>query len=246
MKKIITFFEKIVGVHHWHPKIALRYLPIVKAIHTRLKHPYSVLDVGSNGLGIAPYLKEKVIGLDLSFDQPIAENLTAVCGSAEHIPFSDRSFEAVVCMDTLEHIPPKARDKVLFELIRVTTRLLCIGVPTDTLSHEQDKELFDLYRRKKGKDFPYLIEHIKYGLPDSEALKQTMIEISKKLNRKISIEMIGNISLPMRLFLMKGWMHEGILANIFFRKILLLFIPFLSQFNKPPVYRTLFIVTIVG
>ena len=87
----------------------------------------AVLDVGCGGGFLSNFLAEKglaVTGLDLSkeslevaqiFDR--SKSAKYVYGDAYLLPFADQSFEAVTCMDFLEHVSKP--DVVLKEIARV-------------------------------------------------------------------------------------------------------------------------------
>ena len=88
-------------------------------VQENLAHPdgmqQDILDVGCNinpyhPLGLRSRLKEsaRYTGIDVSpayFDNGETEVPRVVVGSAEHMPFADGSFDAVVAADVLEHIP---------------------------------------------------------------------------------------------------------------------------------------------
>lgn len=242
MKKFWFLAEKLLGIYRWHPKIALRYLSVVRELSK--SHAESVLEVGSNGLGCAPYLKQRVVGLDIHFAPPFHPDLVAVRGSAMAIPFADRSFDAAISLDMLEHIEPQSREQVVYELLRVAKSQVCIGVPCGEAAHLQDEELAREYRKRHGKDFHYLVEQISYGVPEKRDVLDYIHSAAKKLRRGVKITVQGNINLKLRLILMRGWMSENLITNLIFRKILLLFIPILRRLNQPPVYRQLFLVTL--
>ncbi len=62
----------------------------------------------------------EVVGLDLSAAMlRSADGLTRVRGSARRLPFAAGSFDRVVAVEVLEHLPPAAWDQVLAEIRRV-------------------------------------------------------------------------------------------------------------------------------
>lgn len=244
MKELLHSIEKILGIYRWHPKIALRYLPVVDELRKQFSENYAVLEVGSAGLGIVPYLKKRVVGLDITFPPPIHPDLVPVKASATDIPFATNSFDAVISLDMLEHISPVDRTRVLSEMIRVAKSFCCIGVPSGALSQLQDQELEELYKKKHKKDFHFLEEQVEYGLPTREWLFTTIEDEAKKLHKKIAIKNKGNINLKLRKFLMRGWISNNFLVSIIFRKVFLLFIPIMRQLNGELTYRQLFFITI--
>jgi len=240
MKRFWHLIEKIFGVYRWHPKIALRYLPVVKQLKAR-KIAEDVLEIGSGGLGIAPYLKARVVGVDTEFKPPIFEKLIPVIAYAQNLPFPDKSFQAVISLDMLEHIKADDRPKVIAEMVRVARNFVCIGAPMGHAAHKQDELLRQDYKKKYGTDFPYLKEQVEHGVPE-EAEVISQIKQAAAENRKISIKVLGNINLKFRYFMMTGWMTKSSIVNFIFRKLFLLPIPLFLKLNQSPTYRKIIFV----
>ncbi|MEK7111044.1 MAG: class I SAM-dependent methyltransferase [Patescibacteria group bacterium] len=242
--------------YRWHPELALRYLPMVEKIQKfrptkarrlafRRADPISILEIGSGGLGIAPYLKMPVTGVDLEFKPPFHPLLTKVVSRAEKLDFADKSFDVVMSSDMLEHLPSSKREKAIFEMIRVSKLCVIIGVPCGEIAAKHDEELRLEYLKTHGKEFPFLKEQVEYGLPDRTDIIAYINEAGKKLDRKIKLTVSGNENMIIRKFLMHGWMSSDFLVNVFFRKILLPFIPLLRLLERPPYYRQIFFVEII-
>lgn len=242
MKSFLLTVEKFFGVYRWHPKIALRYLPIVAEIRrSKIKNP-KILEIGSGSIGIAPYYKRKVTGLDLEFPLPHFDMLKQVKGNALHMPFPDKSFDFVLSVDMLEHVAAKDREKAVYEAVRVTKGELIIAVPCGKRSQAHDKELSKRYEETMGKKFDFLKEHIQLGLPTKKEIKD-LITLGAKKNKRIYIlQTKGLLNLSVRNFLMHGWMTESIFFDVIFRKLFLIFIPILRLCNFEPTYRRMFFV----
>lgn len=98
--------------------------------------PHRVLEVGCGEGGqlrkvarLAP--GAELFGFDLPSDELAArwEGLDAqmACGSAEHLPYPDDSFDLVLALEVLEHVPDP--DAVLAEIARVGTGAVVLSVP---------------------------------------------------------------------------------------------------------------------
>ncbi|OGG04353.1 hypothetical protein A2W14_07130 [Candidatus Gottesmanbacteria bacterium RBG_16_37_8] len=241
-----SIFNKLKGLifwQAWHPEVALRYLPVVTEIKKLGKNP-QVLDVGSGGLGIAPYIGFKVTGVDIKFRPPFHYNLDRIIAKAEKLPFANQVFDAVISVDTLEHLRSDSRFKAIEETLRVAKKLAVIAVPCGNSAYLQDKTLHKYYRKKFIRKYQFFEEQLKLGLPEESQIIEAIEKASVNLNLSVKMKILDNENLKLREFLMKGWMTKNILKNIFFRKVLLLALPLMKTFNNPPVYRKIFVIKI--
>lgn len=141
----------------------LRYERVLRYLESRGVE--SALDVGSGASGLASWWPHPVTGVDLRFDGAPPENLTAVNGSIFDLPFPDRSHDAVVCTDVMEHLPPERRAKAFSELLRVSSRAVWVSFPCGPDAEAADAKLARLARRG-GKEAPgWLLDHMEHGLP---------------------------------------------------------------------------------
>lgn len=254
MNQIRQTIKELAALKHtpwyrWHPQIALRYLPVVEWIRRKFKIQnsklkISVLEVGSGGLGIVPYLNRPVTGVDVQFDKPIHPMLKPETGDATKLEFANDSFDIVLSVDMLEHLPKEKRKKAIDEMVRVAKKAVVVGVPCGTLSLVHDKQIQESYKKRFGKEFPFAEEHIKFGLPEEEDIFDAIRFSGKRHDKHLSIDMKGNLNLKLRGFLMWGWINDNIIVNILFRKLFLLFIPLFRIIDRPPYYRKIFFVTI--
>lgn len=133
----------------------------------------TLLDVGSGSTGLAPWLGDEwaVTAADTSFDDYGASSgfrggATAVTADVRELPFDDRSFDVVVALDLLEHVPQADRPQALRELRRVTRRRLVVGCPTGVEALDADRRLHDSLRRRPD----WLAEHLENGFPERSEL----------------------------------------------------------------------------
>lgn len=228
--------------YRWHPEVAIRYWPIAEVLK---KSPSgSVLEVGSGGIGIAPYLGRQVTGLDSDFSGPKHPLLKEQLGSGTKLPFANKSFDFVISSDTLEHIAPALRPKVVGEMLRVAKQMVIIAVPTGIESQKQDQLLSDYFEKKFGHRFQFFTEHKVYGLPEIESVSAIIKNESRKLRKKITLSIAGNENLALRYFLMKSWITKNPILDIIHRKLYLFFLPLIFLIDKPPYYRSIYYVTI--
>lgn len=90
----------------------------------------SVLEIGARDGFITRALVpnfETVIALDLKLPSWSMERVAPAQGDVQHLDFSDKSFDCVVCTEVLEHVQdPVAAAR---ELLRVARHEILIGVP---------------------------------------------------------------------------------------------------------------------
>lgn len=242
--EIIARLTGLVFFYRWHPEVALRYLPIVDQIR-KMKGNINILDIGSGGLGITPYLKREVTGVDLEFLPPLHRSLKKVKASAMKLPFKNNSFDIVLSVDMLEHLNRNDRQLAIDEMFRVARKVIFIAVPCGNLSTKQDYELDKLYFDKYKKHYHFLEEQLSFGLPEARDIKKSIIFSAKRMHKIIRLKEESNENLKLRRFLMKGFISDNIIINIFFRKLLLFALPFFRLMNSEPVYRKIFKVDLI-
>lgn len=81
------------------------------------------------------------------------------------LPFGDRSFPYVICVDTLEHVEASARHGLVGEIIRVASVRAVIVVPIAHGDVSDEERLLNHSRRFRIQPMPSLLQHVKYGLP---------------------------------------------------------------------------------
>src|SRR5438132_6192049 len=145
-KKIIKqFFEK----YYWrqHPEAALRYLPVVDELKKAKLVDSAILEIGSGSLGITPYLKKEIDGIDKDFSGPQTKLLKKIRGKADILPFKKNTYDVTISVDVVEHLPNDEREKAIFEQLRVTKKLAVIVIPLGSLSEKQDSALQEHWQK---------------------------------------------------------------------------------------------------
>ena len=126
--------------------------------------PLSILDAGSREGFLGGFLPDdRIIGIDRSD----FSGDRFVKGDVLCLPFSDSSFDIVLTLDVLEHIPEMDRLKFLGELKRVSRKAVIVGAPFKSGEVEEAEGIInDLSRKITGKENIFLSEHQTIGLPD--------------------------------------------------------------------------------
>ncbi len=135
----------------------------------------SVLDVGGLDGALALFLP----GYDVELIDPATTG-----GSGLNIPCADRSYEFVVSIDALEHVPPADRFRFLSELTRVSESLCLINIPNPATMPAQK-----LVASLTG--HPFIKEHVELGLPERSWIEESFSKLG------FSCQLIPSTSLAM-------------------------------------------------
>jgi SAM-dependent methyltransferase len=126
-----------------------------------------ILDLGGAPGPIELFLPEyEVVVLDIEGEHPGGRFVIADGGA---LPFADGTFDAVVSLDTLEHVPTSVRASFLSEARRVSTGAVVLSAPFDTPGvAAAERALLEFITARLSSDFPtavWLQEHVDWGLP---------------------------------------------------------------------------------
>lgn len=225
----------------WNPDIAQRYLPIIRLIN---KHGLrdQVTDIGSGSIGIGPYLRTAVTGVDTDLtSRSVHPLLKPVEASVLDTPFDDRSRPCVISVDMLEHVPAEMRQAAVDELVRIAGRLLVIAVPSGTEAEQQDKEMAELFRATRGVEFRFFRDHLDNGLPTPAELADYVESSLAKHGRKANLHVVPNANLRLREFIVRRWIRRSTIDKVAW--VLLTWLsPVLSYLHREPAYRRLAVV----
>ncbi|MCR4324901.1 MAG: class I SAM-dependent methyltransferase [Candidatus Curtissbacteria bacterium] len=237
--------KKLFDKFFWkqHPEAALRYMPVISEIEKAKLKGAKILEVGSGALGIVPYIKREIDGIDVDFTGTKSELLHEIKGTATKLPFRRNSYDVVISSDVLEHLKKENRPQAIEEQIRVAKKLAIIVVPVGELSEEQDKELSAYWNKvfqKSGHQF--LQEHIENGLPRTDEILVTIDKSLRSLKKEAKVKSYPSLNLAVRKFLMKTWISKNKFFYYLYLKGYLLLIPLLKFANFGNCYRRVFVI----
>lgn len=151
----------------------------------------SILDVGcSQGNAVREYLRmgKDASGIDIS-ESAISEAHTLtkekdqdrfMIGSVLQIPYADKTFDAIVSTDVLEHLSPEDVDQAIAELVRVSKGWLFLKIAK---SPEGVRKWIDLLKERYPEDYtsinnlhlsPYPVLHWRKKLMQHKAMPYTL------------------------------------------------------------------------
>jgi SAM-dependent methyltransferase len=161
---------------------ALRYETVIGLLADRYRSDLEMLEVGAGSAGITQFLEHPITAVDPAFhrtDERRTGFVTQVVGRADALPFADASFDVVLSLEMLEHIPAAERRTALGEMQRVLRPggRMIVTFPADEAALELDRWVNDAYRRKSGRDHPWASEHLEMGVPDSAEMEVVAREL---------------------------------------------------------------------
>lgn len=126
-----------------------------------------ILDAGGLSGSLRRFLpKARIVALNLDESGDIIYDGTV-------FPFKTQTFDAVISLDTLEHIPESHRNHFISECLRVTNQHVIIAAPYGSEAHvAYELRLDELFKDVHGHYHPWLHEHVVNGLPKPEALSE--------------------------------------------------------------------------
>ncbi|HEY1478726.1 MAG TPA: methyltransferase domain-containing protein [Gaiellales bacterium] len=133
--------------------------------------PARVLDIGGLPGQLNRYLPHSKV-LAANVMEP-----TDVLIPEDHLPFTDGSFTATTSLDVLEHVPPANRASFIAEMLRVTEQRSVLCCPLGSPEHDAlEREIDAWYRELTGDGHPWLREHLQYGLPTLDSIRELYAE----------------------------------------------------------------------
>lgn len=219
---------------------ALRYLPISDVILASGLSSPSILEIGSGSTGITPYIPYRITGVDVFFEGDVSPKLDPVNLSGESLPFGDSTFDYVVSVDMLEHVPHDRRSAVIQELLRVARVCLFLAVPCGEDAEEHDRLLNDLYTARHRKPYTFLLEHVENGLPTEQEITQIIGSTAAGMGKKAWLRILPNVNLTVREWFSRVWIASPKTYGL----ISPLLCIFRRYYNFGRCYRSIFIVEI--
>lgn len=172
------------------PDTVLRHEAVAKLLSTK---GGTVLDVGGNRGELAQFTR----GIEVTSVNVEGEDADLTF-DGEILPFGEDTFDAVVSLDVLEHIPRSNRGQHVSELLRVSRSETIICCPLGSPSHiAAEREVAEEYGRLTGGRHRFLDEHLALGLPTWEEL----MGIAAKTGLEFEFLFQGDFRVTNQLFL---------------------------------------------
>lgn len=147
--------------------------------------PITILDVGGRDNPLWAMIKQDNLPYDLTVidilpANQFSKNYDYTRGDALNMDFSDNSFDCVISVDVLEHIPENSKEAFINQCLRVAKDLVIIAAPFQSVETDYSEHIAnDLYKKLFGRGHKWLSEHFKANKPQKEFLENLLK--SKKL-----------------------------------------------------------------
>ncbi len=243
-KMILKKIKNII-LRDYSTDTALRYLPAVDVLKKVKNEQNKILEVGSGDLGITPYYKKSVTGLDVEYGNRPSKLLKKIKFGGKNFPFGDNEFDVTVSVDNIEHLPASEREFFLKEILRVTKKEIILVAPCGRLSYEHDIKLRDLFYGIHKKRDKFLEDHKRNGLPEADDLISMLKTSADALNKNIKItKNEKSLNLKVRYFIMKCKISENVFLSVLYYAFLFV-LPLRRFLNYGNCYRRIIVAEII-
>jgi SAM-dependent methyltransferase len=223
---------------------ALRYRAVFALLGDRWRPGLRVLEVGSGSGGAAEWTDAPIIGVDNAFDRTAErkrQNLIEHPGTVTAIPLPAASFDVVLCVDMLEHVPAADRPRAITELTRVLAPggRLIVTFPSGPAAEKLDRRLAETYAARHGRPHPWAAEHLDLGLPDASEIAA----LARATGATVAVR--PNVWVPAWRFLHGTYtVGRGLPFTwpLFHRPLVTLVYHLLAHLNRSPAYRAIVVV----
>ena len=162
------------------------FLAGVIAQERRQSRP-ALLDVGCGSFGVAMFLREiPVLGVDREPPRTTIPNLTFQRAAITALPFPDRSFPVVSCIDVLEHLSPADRERAIRELLRVSNRHLVIACPHGEAAHNCDAQFLSACLGRGQSPPSWVLEHQSHSYPKATVIDSQVRKYISEAGRTVT------------------------------------------------------------
>ncbi len=147
-------------------------------LFTGIAEPIRVLEVGCNVLNLLPEFLDadrvRITRCDTHTNGDGDPDYVQVA-PGQPLPFEDESFDAIVALEVLEHVPQSDRGGFVAECLRVARHAVIMSCPDGSPAVEAAEGLANAeFERRHGRPHPFLLEHRQFGLPRESEVRDIL------------------------------------------------------------------------
>lgn len=223
---------------NWAADTAMRYLPVARFLGRHVRGGERVLEVGGGDYGLSPYWPGAFVLTDLRlFRKP--EGRLKVEASTLKLPFADESFDWVISIDMLEHIPPVSRGSAIRELCRVARHRVVLGFPAGDAAARLDRALHERFARSRAAPAVFLAEHVENTLPNPEESEKSLRAELGGGNGTVDVRRQPNGPIWLTRWLLEMQFRSGFPWSALNYGVFVILSPLFSLLRPRRAYRTL-------
>lgn len=156
----------------------------------------TILDAGCGEYGISSFINGyDITGIDILESDTVTPSLNYKRGSILDMPFGERSFDAAVSVDVLEHLPADLREIAIGELVRVARRAVIATFPSGANARAADEAFAERLDRARQPRPDWLEEHLSAPFPDADDIAAKISNAASAAGRQATIDIIGSENL---------------------------------------------------
>lgn len=238
--------------HKLQTEFKIRYLPVLREIKKNERAYSQILEIGSGSLGLSRYTKKSITGIDIHTRGPRYLNMDLRAGDALNVPFAEKSFDLVVSIDVLEHLPKDKRQEAVSEVLRVTRKKAFVAFPCGGAARHWEARVFEELNKirqassaeKKTeleKRYWYLYEHMQHGLPSEKEAKDFIEEAVRQHGNEFSWRSETNESVLVWYYSVIRMLKGNYFRWFFTTFLYFLFFFVIKRLLWPDFYRQVFI-----
>ena len=152
------------GRIHRAPHQLVRYAPVLRAART-LGPSGRILEVGSGVEGLGTWIRRPFVGADLAFVGARVPWLRAVVADGTRLPFPDRAFDLVACVDVLPELPPEVLVPICQEMVRVARGSVVVVSVAGDEADRSNRRTLEWCRAHRVEPPDWLVDLVRDGAP---------------------------------------------------------------------------------
>ena len=221
---------------------ALRYSPIVSILKNKKSKSFKMLEINPGGFGIKPYLNIEIDGFDITRNGAKNKLKKDIKSTSSILPFKKNSYDITINADTLSSLGMVEREKLIFEILRITKKLIIITVPSGVSAQNQDNEFSIIWKNIFKRPNQTLEDHLNKGLPTVDEMLMYIDKSKRALGKTAQVNSYPSLNLFVRKIITRIGITNNKYLYFLCKRGFLLLVPILKYCNFGNTYRRVFVI----